>query len=326
MSILTLRPRLDGDTIENTTTPTGYVPHCDLVNEVTPDSATYISGNVSNVYLTDLFRINLPTIQGTISSIIVYARIASPIGVDSNAKIAIKIGGTNYYGSEISPTNSYVTYSETWSINPYSGNAWNFSDIVDLQIGASLCRRTYMPRCTQIYIEINYTIGNELLSTTIRPNGNGDLIELSPSAGDNFECVDEIVADDNTTYVSKGGTSSYVTDLYNLNDPIISGKILYIKAVERGYIASSNYYHKPVIKTHGVTYYGTDETGNSYSEHIFYWGNNPYTGTPWTMDEINSLQAGVCLKYGRCTQVYVEVVYYLAGFSRSAQIIGLVRR
>ncbi len=86
-------------------------------------------------------------------------------------------------------------------------------------------------------------------------------------------------------------------------------------------------YVQPVIKTHGATYTGTeDSTGSSeFTTQSYEWTTNPYTGSEWTWSEIDSLQAGIELKvldpdiYATCTQVYV-VVDYAAAYNSTGTV------
>lgn len=69
---------------------------------------------------------------------------------------------------------------------------------------------------------------------TLRPNAAGDETNLTPSAGDNYACVDEAVADDATTYVYHEVQSSWVRDLYNMEAPpagtgVISSVAIYFR-------------------------------------------------------------------------------------------------
>jgi len=70
------------------------------------------------------------------------------------------------------------------------------------------------------------------------------------------------------------------------------------------------------MKTNGVEYNGTEvKTTTSYATYSYDWNTNPQTGSAWTWNEIDNLQAGVGLlrpkgkEETRCTQVYAEVNY-----------------
>jgi hypothetical protein len=117
-------------------------------------------------------------------------------------------------------------------------------------------------------------------------------------------------------------TMDYERDLYHIaNHTTESGSIGRVTAYFRfsgDQSGGQDYtgYARAAIKTHGVVYTGNEEsqTGQSFITRSYEWANNPYTGSPWTWDEIDALQAGIELKgvlgtYGYCTQVYVEVQY-----------------
>ena len=65
---------------------------------------------------------------------------------------------------------------------------------------------------------------------TLRPNAAGDLTECTPSAGDNYECVDEPEQDGDATYVA--AEEETATDLYNLdNSGVGAGDITNVRVV-----------------------------------------------------------------------------------------------
>ena len=77
-----------------------------------------------------------------------------------------------------------------------------------------------------------------------------------------------------------------------------------------------------VLYTHGTLYYGPTITPpDTYWQFIEKtWTNNPNTGSPWTIAELNAMEIGVDLQskrsgpysYGTwCTQVYATIDYDL---------------
>ena len=68
---------------------------------------------------------------------------------------------------------------------------------------------------------------------------------------------------------------------------------------------------RTAIKTGGVVYDGEEiALPDAWTDYSTQYTTNPQAGGPWTWVQLNSLQAGVSLKYyGRCTQVYIEVDY-----------------
>lgn len=79
-------------------------------------------------------------------------------------------------------------------------------------------------------------------------------------------------------------------------------------------------FYKIVIYTHSTLYNGIEYSPPDTYWHFIteQWTNNPYTGSPWTIAELNALEIGVALlstavgpyTYGTwCTQIYTEVDY-----------------
>jgi hypothetical protein len=147
----------------------------------------------------------------------------------------------------------------------------------------------------------------------LRPNAAGDVTQLTESGDSpNYACVDDVTSDNDATFVF--GDAKY--DLYNIQPSgvgagIINSIIIYV--LSRAFGDYSWAYTKTAIKTHGTVYFGSLESiyFTPYQLKGTAYPNNPYTGSAWTWDEINTLQAGVYLQnltgLARCTQVYVVV-------------------
>jgi len=153
---------------------------------------------------------------------------------------------------------------------------------------------------------------------TLRPNGIGWTTFACQGDSPNWKCVDEVISDDKATYVYTGDLTG-LTDTYLLPDhSAVGGAINYVKVYFRisAYAEGSG---RAAIHIHPTFYYGAwhvapdlgKDEWETFSEQ---WDISPFTGLPWTWDEIDTLQAGVSLKnpigVGTCcTQVYVEVDY-----------------
>ena len=150
------------------------------------------------------------------------------------------------------------------------------------------------------------------------PNGIGDETGISgqyPAYGNHWGKVDEIVADDFSTYVFTYSTG-YQRDLYHIEDTIQAGNITNVRLCFRvgGGDAVDAALAKGAIKTNGEVYETAEEESlGVWGDFYHDWAVNPQTGEVWTWDEINSLQIGISLKSpdgvlnSDCTQVYVEV-------------------
>lgn len=156
--------------------------------------------------------------------------------------------------------------------------------------------------------------GGSSSSEILRPDGSGSLSDLSTeNCSSGWQCVDELIADDNGTFV-KGGGAGYKTDLYQMQDHstgsgTIDSIVVYMNCVGSG----SSKQARTAIRTGGTTYEGIIITLTSVSTYTIFstpYINNPFTGSSWTWAEIDNLEAGVAIrKEGKCTQVWVEVHY-----------------
>ena len=175
--------------------------------------------------------------------------------------------------------------------------------------------RTYVSADNEITSAI---AGGVSSSVTLRPNAAGDATELIPSgAPTNWECVDDVEPDDDTTYVSAQGVGP-ATDYYNLEDwanppegAVITSVVVHFRSRYNVYQA----YHTPILRLSAVDTGGGEvpliSTYISYSEAVARPG-----GGDWAVADINSLQVGAKLRsenasgyHAYCTQTYIVVNY-----------------
>jgi len=159
-------------------------------------------------------------------------------------------------------------------------------------------------------------------SATLRPIGDGDIniTYKFPDSGDHWDKVDDVVADDDTTYVYST-SFSFQDDLYTLSDLGVGGAIISSVTIRlRARIGECGgcwgYDTRTVIKTHDAVYNSAAfNTTDTWADYSTAYTTNPYTGTAWTVAEVDDLQAGVGLYAGpaMCTQVWVDVAYTTVG-------------
>jgi len=118
-------------------------------------------------------------------------------------------------------------------------------------------------------------------------------VAMTPSAGSNYQCVDEQPNDGDTTYVS---TPVPATDIYGYSGTITPGSTVYAVGVE--YVARKDdggtNIVNPVLQVGGVTYDGpTVGLTTSYQRQNHFWDLNPATGLPWTVSAANAVNAGI---------------------------------
>jgi hypothetical protein len=161
-----------------------------------------------------------------------------------------------------------------------------------------------------------------MATLTLRPNAAGASTELTKNeaGGYNWDRVDEVVADDATTFVTHSTNSTWQTDLYNVpNHTTESGTINSVKVYTRQYVeaaADSTLFVRVKIYTHSTAYHALQTMfKGSWTTSSYTWTTNPNTGLAWTWDEIDDMQIGASLYSGnalyfsKCTQVYAEVDY-----------------
>ncbi|KAA3631980.1 MAG: prepilin-type N-terminal cleavage/methylation domain-containing protein [Calditrichaeota bacterium] len=147
---------------------------------------------------------------------------------------------------------------------------------------------------------------------TLRPNGSGSSSQLEDeNCSTNWQCVDEVTADDNGTYV-KGENNSWQYDLYNVeNSSVGTGTIDSVVVFINVDGNHGNQKARTYIRTHGNNYQGSQLTPpSSYTIYSTTYATNPNTSSSWTWSEIDDLQIGAGLRReARLTQVWVEVYY-----------------
>lgn len=173
---------------------------------------------------------------------------------------------------------------------------------------------------------------------TLRPNAPYDFSSFPlpvqyPDSGEHWDKVDEVVADDDTTYVATTpGASQSAEDYYELSDlPAGVGTISNVKIVAVCRETADEFGEALVgviIDWSDKYWSGVFPLSDTYQSVSNDWAVNPSTGLAWTIDEINALRVGIALYsngggsvHSRCTQVYIEVTYSGLVFAQTA-IIG----
>lgn len=157
-----------------------------------------------------------------------------------------------------------------------------------------------------------------MATETLRPIANGSYIALSRNTGtQNYQCVDEVSSDDDSTYVYTTSTSGQ-RDLYDLPAHSAgSGTInsVTVKSICRRTSAGGGGTARLDVLVGGSLYTGSSAgLGVSYAEISRAMATSPATGAAWTWGEIDAMEAGVNLVApsgyeARCTQLWVEVDY-----------------
>lgn len=125
------------------------------------------------------------------------------------------------------------------------------------------------------------------------PEGAGNYTQWTPSAGANYECVDEVPPNDDTDYVADDTVGH--KDTYEMEDLVpTDGGIAAVQWIARAKLSaagSGNF--QRVLRYSGVDYNGSDlavDTSYKYFQEIF---DQCPDATDWSIAKVNALEAGV---------------------------------
>lgn len=140
----------------------------------------------------------------------------------------------------------------------------------------------------------NNNFAGDVAITYTLANSAGDLAQWTPSAGSNFQCVDENPNDGDTTYVSSSTIGQQ--DLYNFTN--ISGAATSVLGIQRIVVArkddAGTRLIKPIYKGGGTIFQGTAVSlTSSYVWLLDTLEADPATSSPWTLADLNAAQFGV---------------------------------
>ena len=144
--------------------------HWEKVCEETPnDDETYVWTDTGN-WERDLCALEDTSQTGDIEKIKVYWRVECYSAEQADfcneaqaSKPSIRTHNTIYDGSQTShgyAVDTYYTYSQEWTTNRYTGNAWTWDEINSLEAGVNLYSsglEAGEARCTQVYVEVYYS-------------------------------------------------------------------------------------------------------------------------------------------------------------------------
>ncbi|MGB9740226.1 MAG: hypothetical protein ACP5IM_01755 [Candidatus Bathyarchaeia archaeon] len=175
------------------------------------------------------------------------------------------------------------------------------------------------------------SISSSSQTSVLRPSGPGTYTEWTtvyPSTMPHWDAVNDVDADGDSSYVQTSTQNS--RDTYALNNLPFSGIVSRVKVYVMAKRLSSGASFNVMIRTYGSDYFsGSFTPSTSYTYYSYMWDKNPYTGSEWTVDEVNSLEVGVqCAgtRGLRVTQIYVEVEWTSQSVDGHVDVDILIRR
>lgn len=167
-----------------------------------------------------------------------------------------------------------------------------------------------------------------MATVTLRPASNNSVQHNPIGATNNWECVDDITSDDDTTYVFY--TNDSATDHYNAESNTIgaSDTINSVTIYAVAKLITARLAERSIEMTVSSTVVGgANPLTSSYATYSYTTTTNPTTGVAWTKSNIDSLVFGfrttsALSGRGYITQSYV-IVDYTPAASSSALMLSL---
>jgi len=127
----------------------------------------------------------------------------------------------------------------------------------------------------------------------LKPNGAGTHTDFTPSAGANYECVDEVPPNDDTDYVEDDVVGQI--DTYTLEDlEPVTGAVDAVQWIARAKLAAAGSGNFKRVLRHSSTDYKGDnlavDVSYKYFTEIF---DQAPDSTDWTIAKVNALEAGM---------------------------------
>ena len=142
---------------------TGESLYEDVDEAVSDGDTTYGSNDYLGGYPNARFGLPAHSGSGVINSVTVYGGARAAATPDrSSFNLGVRTYATNYETLEQTVTTSYVTYSQAYTTNPYTGLAWTWDEIDALEARIKLrsakAASYVATRCTQVYVVVDYSI------------------------------------------------------------------------------------------------------------------------------------------------------------------------
>lgn len=202
---------------------------------------------------------------------------------DTAGTLTVRVNGASVITlSGVDTKNTANAYANQLALrSPNNGNALTMIDDLYICDGAGSTNNSLLGDCKVV---------------ALLPSGAGASTDWTPSAGANYECVDEATPDDDTTYVSSA-TAGH-KDTYALGDLSGSGTVYGVQALYRVRKDDAGTRTvKSVLRSGaGTEANGTsNNVGDTYGYYADVFDAEP-GGAAWTVAKVNDAQAGVVVE------------------------------
>lgn len=152
------------------------------------------------------------------------------------------------------------------------------------------------------YLNDSGSIANDFLGDVkvecLFPSGAGSSTDWTPSAGSNYECVDEASPNDDTDYISEYIVSDH--DTYACDDLVTtSGSIYAVQHLLRARKIDAGNRSLKTVYRGGTTDYPNSNTHSIGDNYVYYSDileQDPDTSSAWTISGVNAGEFGVELE------------------------------
>jgi hypothetical protein len=172
---------------------------------------------------------------------------------------------------------------------------------LELSVGLGTPARAYFPSNASEMDDMYLISGTttplgECRILAVKPSGAGAASGFTPNGeATNWECVDEVFQDFDTTHNSGSGSGTRDSfPVTALSSQINSGSTVHAVKVRCMASASAAEQIRPYLLISGTRYYGTafSPPSSSYAYTEYIWETNPDTAGAWTVAAIDALEIG----------------------------------
>lgn len=229
--------------------------------------------------------------RGDEANLIATGATATPFGTSPYTPFHIEF----YYAPSTTSGSFIVKINGTTDANLNITGAQtsnNDLNIDNIRIGSWGSDCTYID---DVVIETAGWIGRTQIEGLV-PNGAGATTQWTPSAGSNYQCVDETPKSDSDSVSTNTNDN---IDTYAMSDLVGTGTVkavaLCVRAKYDGTPNGTNI--AGVVRTGGSNYAGSDKAlATSYSSNQWLWETNPSTSSTWAASAVNGLEAGIKMR------------------------------